>query len=171
MIYADTKRRVLKPDAIPSINLVTETENNQIVTGNNVIPEIETNLETETNVNDINIDINTNDITSYCATTSNISNIAMENIQCIPNSIPILNKDEQEKTTQLRRTIRGLKKSLSKKKKIIKKRTRKKKILRRGNKWNNITKDLTKSQKIFFDIIEKNLKRAPEVYLFYIFFL
>lgn len=155
MIYADTKRRILKPDAIPSINLVTE---------------IETNLETETNVNDINIDINTNDITSYCATTSNISNIAMENVQCIPNSIPILNKDE-EKTTQLRRTIRGLKKSLSKKKKIIKKHTREKKILRRGNKWNNITKDLTKSQKIFFDIIEKNLKRAPEVCLFYIFFL
>lgn len=153
MIYADTKRRVLKPDAIPSINLVTEIESNQIVT-ENVIPEIETNLETETNVNDINIDINTNDITSYCATTSNISNIAMENVQCIPNSIPIL-KDEQEKTTQLRRTIRGLKKSLSKKKKIIKKHTREKKILRRGNKWNNITKDLTKSQKIFFDIIEK----------------
>lgn len=171
MIYADTKRRILKPDAIPSINLVTETESNQIVTENNVIPEIETNLETETNVNDINIDINTNDITSYCATTSNISNIAMENVQCIPNSIPILYKDEQEKTTQLRRTIRGLKKSLSKKKKIIKKHTREKKILRRGNKWNNITKDLTKSQKIFFDIIEKNLKRAPEVCLFYIFFL
>lgn len=170
MIYADTKRRILKPDAIPSINLVTETESNQIVT-ENVIPEIETNLETETNVNDINIDINTNDITSYCATTSNISNIAMENVQCIPNSIPILNKDEQEKTTQLRRTIRGFKKSLSKKKKIIKKHTREKKILRRGNKWNNITKDLTKSQKIFFDIIEKNLKRAPEVCLFYIFFL
>lgn len=168
MIYADTKRRILKPDAIPSINLVTETESNEIVT-ENVIPEIETNLETETNVNDITIDINTNDITSYCATTSNISNIAMENVQCIPNSIPILNKDE--KTTQLRRTIRGLKKSLSKKKKIIKKHTREKKILRRGNKWNNITKDLTKSQKIFFDIIEKNLKRAPEVCLFYIFFL
>lgn len=168
MIYADTKRRILKPDAIPSINLVTEIESNQIVT-ENVIPEIETNLETETNVNDINIDITTNDITSY--TTSNISNIAMENVQCIPNSIPILNKDEQEKTTQLRRTIRGIKKSLSKKKKIIKKHTREKKILRRGNKWNNITKDLTKSQKIFFDIIEKNLKRAPEVCLFYIFFL
>lgn len=142
MIFTDTKRRILKSDAIPSMHLFNDIET------------INSNMDNNSNV-----------IMPYTyASTSN--NEAMENIECDPNSIPILkskDKKKEEKIVELKRNVRKLKKSIHKKKKIIEKQKMEKRNLRPENKWINITKNLTKSQKIFFDIIEKNLKRAPEV--------
>ncbi|XP_071642068.1 uncharacterized protein [Temnothorax longispinosus] len=138
MICVDTKRRVLKNDAIPSMHLSDEIET--------------------VNIN-ININSDNNDIMSCNASTSQI-NETVENVQCNPNSISLNCKDKR--VVELQRNVRRMKKSIYKKKKIIEKQRREKKNLQR-NKWKDMTTDLTKYQKIFFDMIEKNLKLASGV--------
>ncbi|XP_071575177.1 uncharacterized protein [Temnothorax nylanderi] len=145
MILVDTKRRVLKNDAIPSMHLSDKIET--------------------VNIN-ININSNNNDIMSCNASNSKI-NETVENVQCNPNSISLNSKD---KVLELQKNMRRIKKSIYKKNRIIEKQRREKKNLQR-NKWKNITTDLTKYQKIFFDMIEKNLKRASGVCLFKILLL
>ncbi|XP_011701019.1 PREDICTED: uncharacterized protein LOC105457827, partial [Wasmannia auropunctata] len=165
MIFAHTKRRILKNDAIPSMHL------------SNDIEDINTNINldsyTNNNINsDINLDSTNNSIMPYIsASTSSVNNEAVENVERYSNFISIeKSKDkevkeqksqQEQKVLQSQIKTRRLKKCIYKKKKIIDI-LKQKKNLYRGNKWSIITADLTKSQKIFFDIIEKNLKREPK---------
>ncbi|XP_039303320.1 uncharacterized protein PF11_0213-like [Solenopsis invicta] len=180
MINIYTKRRVLKPDAIPAlaINSIIETET---VNANAEIINIDINnddcamsysnvsnvnnvssINNVSNVSNINNISNVSNVNNSNVNNTNVSNVAMENVQCIPNFMPILKKSiDHEKVRYLKNDIRRLKKQVNKKKKLIEKHAREKKKSR-TNKWDSITEDLTKSQKIFFDIIKKNLKRAPE---------
>ncbi|XP_039302749.1 metacaspase-2-like [Solenopsis invicta] len=180
MINIYTKRRVLKPDAIPAlaINSIIETETvnanaeiinidinndncamsysnvsnvNNVNSINNVSNV--SNINNISNVSNINNISNVSNVNNSNVNNTNVSNVAMENVQCIPNFMPILKKSiDHEEVRYLKNDIRRLKKHVNKKKKLIEKHAREKKKSR-TNKWDSITEDLTKSQKIFFDII------------------
>lgn len=66
----------------------------------------------------------------------------------------------------IRNKLRRVKKMLSKKKKIIQKQREKINRLHRRNKWEEITKDLSAVQRIFFDMLSANLYCAPQVFPF-----
>lgn len=109
MIFIDTKRRILKNDAIPSMHLFNKAINSNMNNNSNIM--------------------------SYASVSNNE---AMENTACDPNSIPILKsekyKEKEETITELKKDVRRLKKSIYKKKKLIQQQKKEKKNLRRGNK-------------------------------------
>ncbi|XP_032690619.1 uncharacterized protein LOC116853600 [Odontomachus brunneus] len=62
----------------------------------------------------------------------------------------------------LRRKLRTQQKMLHKKKRIIYNQRQEINRLRRGNKWEDATKDMSTIQKIFLEMLTTNLKCAPQ---------
>ncbi|XP_039305458.1 uncharacterized protein LOC120357831 [Solenopsis invicta] len=154
-----TKRRILKEFAIPNTNLSLEI-NEEPCNNNN-------NLE-EFAVSNTNATI---EIDEPCNSNYNVQ--ITENVRCESNLMPIDEVAEEETqrkepTTQypkqlIKKNIRNMQKLLHKKKKYIHLQRKKIKQLRHKNKWENLTADLSNTQRIFMEMIIKNLHCAPEV--------
>lgn len=159
-----TKRRILKEFAIPNVNLPIEIHEEPCCNDNN---------PTEFAISNINaaIEINTEPNNS---TNKNLTVQITENVRCESNLLPIHEevtvaeeigrKEAITNPTQImKKNIRNMKKLLHKKKKYIHLQRKKIKELRHKNKWEDLTDDLPKMQKIFMEIVLKNLHCAPEV--------
>lgn len=156
-----TKRRILKEFAIPNVNLPIEIE------------PCCNNNPTEFAISHINatIEINTEPNNSI---NENLTVQITENVRCESNLLPIHEEvivaeeiRRREPTTHpiqiMKKNIRNMKKLLHKKKKYIHLQRKKIKELRHKNKWEDLSDDLPKMQKIFMEMVFKNLHCAPEV--------
>lgn len=168
-----TKRRILKEIAVPNINIPNI---NILVINNpdNNVPEIHEQ--------------------PCCSYEENPNVQIAKNVGCESNLIPIFGEveeiQEEEKnynTIEETREIRGekrnysamsyqsimknklrkMQKQLYKKRKYIHLQRKKMKELCNKNKWEDLMKDLTNTQRIFMEIILKNLHCAPEVCYLY----
>lgn len=164
-----TKRRILKEIAVPNIN----------------IPNI--------NIAVVNTpDINVPDIQQPCCSYEENPNVQIaKNVGCESNLIPIFEEREEiqeeeincntiEETREIRgekrnysaikssenimkKKLRRLQKQLYKKRKYIQLQRKKTKELCNENKWEDLMKDVTSTQRIFMEMILNNLHCKPEV--------
>ncbi|XP_071577584.1 uncharacterized protein [Temnothorax nylanderi] len=166
-----TKRRILKEIAVPNIN----------------IPNINIAV---INTPDINVpEIHKQPCCNY---EENPNVQIAKNVGCESNLIPIFEETEEiqeeeinynpiEETREIRgekrnysamksyknvmkKKLRKMQKQLYKKRKYIQLQRKKMKELCNKNKWEDLIKDLASTQRIFMEIILKNLHRAPETY-------
>lgn len=129
----------------------------------------------------------------YCSYKENPNVQIAKNVGCKSNLIPIFEEPEEiqeeinyntiEETRETRgekrnysamsyenikkEKLRKMQKQLYKKRKYIQLQRKKIKELCNKNKWEDVMKDLTSTQRIFMEIILKNLHCAPEVYYLY----
>ncbi|XP_077279142.1 uncharacterized protein LOC143906761 isoform X1 [Temnothorax americanus] len=157
-----TKRRILKEIAVPNINIAA--------------------IDTDINVPEIH--------EQPCCNYEENPNVQIaKNVGCESNLIPILEETEEIQEEEISNTIketreiqgekrnysamksfenimkkklRKTQKQLYKKRKYIQLQRKKMKELCNKNKWEDLMKDVTSTQKIFMEIILKNLHCKPE---------
>ncbi|XP_077279144.1 uncharacterized protein LOC143906761 isoform X3 [Temnothorax americanus] len=158
-----TKRRILKEIAVPNINIAA--------------------IDTDINVPEIH--------EQPCCNYEENPNVQIaKNVGCESNLIPILEETEEIQEEEISNTIketreiqgekrnysamksfenimkkklRKTQKQLYKKRKYIQLQRKKMKELCNKNKWEDLMKDVTSTQKIFMEIILKNLHCKPEI--------
>lgn len=89
-----------------------------------------------------------------------------DNSHFVPLPINMGEEDIQPERRDLRmvrRRLRTQRKMLHKKKRIIYNQRQEINRLRRGNKWEDLTKDMSTIQKTFIEMLTTNLKCAPQV--------
>ncbi|XP_025155833.1 uncharacterized protein LOC112588863 [Harpegnathos saltator] len=125
---------------------------------NNAVPTLHLLLNFE------HVDINVND--NICEHVSVVENVP-NNSAFVPLPINIgeetARKNEEEEIYVLRRNLRTQWKMLHNKNRIIYHQHQRINKLRRGNKWDDITKDMSNVQKTFFQMLTINLKCSPQV--------
>ncbi|KAL0120494.1 hypothetical protein PUN28_008318 [Cardiocondyla obscurior] len=126
----------------------------------NAIPTLHLDLQNDTN----NI---------ISTTAANIETCASKNVQedsmlmpTIPEEINVV-ETNNSKIKVLKAEISKCKKLLHKKKLIIKKQRCK---LRKKSTWNDILKDVSGTQRTFFELVSNNMKSAPQVSFLIVYF-
>ncbi|XP_032676150.1 uncharacterized protein LOC116846447 [Odontomachus brunneus] len=126
----------------------------------NAVPNLNLPLDIVEHVND-NVVVNVN----FDEHVNLVENVP-DNSDFVPLPIVMGEEDirpERRDHRMLRRKLRTQQKMLHKKKRIIYNQRQEINRLRRGNKWEDATKDMSTIQKIFLEMLTTNLKCAPQV--------